>query len=336
MSTTGWYGGGMHVRRGYLGWGVFLILAGAVPLAVRAGYLTQDQIGRLWSLWPLILVGIGVGLVLGRTRFDFVGGLIVAATFGLMVGGLLSAGVGTISTGACGSGSGATAFPASGGSLPNGGTVHVRLDCGRVTVAVGSGSGWRVEGEDEDGKGPDIESGDRSLSVESRDRDGGPFWVFGKRDTWRITLPDTPRLDIDLTLNAGEASVDLGGAGVGALDLDLNAGSVKVDLTSIEELEGIDFGLNAGSLGLTLPNLSMTGSIEANAGAVKLCAPAGAALKLHTGESIIAAYDYEDNGLVHEGTTWTTPGFDTAAVRIELRTVANAGSFALNPEGGCD
>ena len=57
----------MHIRRGYLGWGVFLILVGAVPLAVRAGYLTDDQIGRLWSLWPLILIGIGVGLILRRT-----------------------------------------------------------------------------------------------------------------------------------------------------------------------------------------------------------------------------------------------------------------------------
>ena len=78
----------MHIRRGFLGWGVFLILAGAVPLAVRSGYLSEDQVGRLWTLWPLILVGIGVGLILSRTRFDFLGGIIVAATFGLMVGRL--------------------------------------------------------------------------------------------------------------------------------------------------------------------------------------------------------------------------------------------------------
>jgi hypothetical protein len=327
----------MHLRRGYLGWGVFLILAGAVPLLVRSGYLTDDQIGRLWNLWPLILIGIGVGLVLGRTRFDFVGGLIVAATFGLMVGGLLSTGVDTISTGACGSDSGTVAFPARDGSLStDGGSVDVQLDCGDVTVAVASGNAWRVEGQDADGKGPDIESGDRSLKVRSRDGDGGPIWVFGKGATWRITLPDAPRLDVDLQLSAGSATVALGGAALGTVDLELNAGSATFDLTSVREIKDIQFRLNAGSLGLTLPNLSMTGSIEANAGSVRLCVPPGAALNLRTGESIIGSYDYAGHGLVQDGSTWTTPGFDSAAVRIELRTVANAGSFALDPEGGCD
>jgi hypothetical protein len=326
----------MHIRRGYLGWGVFLILAGAVPLLVRSGYLSEDQIDRLWTLWPLILVGIGVGLVLSRTRFDFVGGLIVAATFGLMVGGLLSTGVSTISMGACGSDSGTVAFPTRDGTMSGGdGSADIKLDCGNATVAVGSGNGWRVEGKDEDGQGPDIESTDRSLSVQSRDRGTRGFWD-GKRDTWTVTVPDAARLDVDFELNAGAATLDLGGAAVGTLDLQLNAGAATVDLTSVKEIDGIEFGLNAGSIGLTLPNLSMTGSIEVNAGAVELCAPPGAALKLRTGESILGSYDYDGNGLVKDGSTWTTPGFDTAAVQIELRTNANVGSFALNPEGGCD
>ena len=101
----------MRVRRGFLGWGVFLILAGAVPLLVRSGYLTEDQVASLWTLWPLILVGIGVGMLLSRTRYGFLGGLVVAATFGLMVGGLLSTGVSTISSGGCGSEAAKTGFP---------------------------------------------------------------------------------------------------------------------------------------------------------------------------------------------------------------------------------
>ena len=74
----------MHVRRGALGWGVFLILAGAIPLAVRAGIMSEAQVNDLWQLWPMILIGLGVGLLLGRSRFAFIGGLIVAATFAVL------------------------------------------------------------------------------------------------------------------------------------------------------------------------------------------------------------------------------------------------------------
>ena len=325
----------MRVRRGFLGWGVFLILAGAVPLLVRSGYLTDDQIGRFWSLWPLILIGIGVGLVLRRTRLDFVGSLIVAATLGLMVGGLLSSGVSAISTGACGSDNGTVSFPTREGSLAANGSVDIQLDCGNMTLGVASGSGWKVAGKDANGSGPSIESSDSVLRVRSRG-DRGAAWILGQRDTWQVTLPDASKLDVDVQLNAGSSAMDLGAAALGTFDLQLNAGSVTVDLGSVKQTEGIEFSLNAGSLAVTLPNLSMTGSIQANAGSVKLCAPPGAGLKLHTGESLLATYDYAGKGLVLNGSTWTTPGFDTAAVRIELRTEANAGSFALDPEGGCD
>jgi hypothetical protein len=326
----------MHIRRSFLGWGVFLILAGAVPLAVRAGYLSTDQIDRLWTLWPLILVGIGVGLILTRTRFDFIGGIIVAATLGLMAGGLISTGVGAVSTGACGEGGRTAAFPARDGAFATtGGSVQIDADCADVTLGVGSGDAWRVEGEDDDGLGPMIEATDTTLDVRPRDEGGRPFWTLGERDTWRVTVPTTT-VDIAVQLNAGEATIDLGGALVGRLDLQLNAGAATIDLGSAEAVAAIDIGLNAGSLGLTLPRVSTTGTIHANAGAVRLCAPEGVGLKLHTNESIVASYDYADHGLVQDGSTWTTPGFETASVRIELQTEANAGSFALDPEEGCE
>jgi hypothetical protein len=327
----------MHIRRGFLGWGVFLILAGAVPLAVRSGYLGEDQVGRLWTLWPLILVGIGVGLILSRTRFDFVGGIIVAATFGLMVGGLLSSGIGTFSTGACGQAGGTTAFPSRDGTFAaSGGSIDVQTDCGNVTIAAAPGDGWRVEGEDATGAGPAIEATESTLRVQPRDHGGNPFSVFGQGDTWRITIPQAMTTDVDLELTAGQATVDLSGALIADFGLQLNAGSAAVDLSSAEAIQRIDIELNAGSVGVTLPHVSMTGTIHANAGAVRLCAQEGVGLRLQTGESIVASYDYEDHGLVQDGSTWTTPGFDSATQKIELLTEANAGSFALDPEEGCD
>ena len=136
-------------------------------------------------------------------------------------------------------------------------------------------------------------------------------------------------------LNAGRADLDLAGARLGTVDLQMNAGSATIDLGEAATIGTIEMQLNAGSLGLTLPNLSLTGSIQANAGAVRLCAPPGAGLRLQTGDSIIASYDYDGHGLVQDGSTWTTPGFDSAAVKIELDTRANAGSFTLDPEEGC-
>jgi hypothetical protein len=138
-----------------------------------------------------------------------------------------------------------------------------------------------------------------------------------------------------MDLNAGSATLDLRAASVDVLDLTLNAGSVTLDMGSVAEVGDLDINLNAGALGLTLPNQSFEGSIEVNAGSVSLCAPPGAALRLNTSESIVASYDYDGQGLVRNGSTWETPGFDDAAVRIDLDTRANAGSFSLNPEDGC-
>src|SRR5689334_8894283 len=232
----------MHIRRGYLGWGVFLILAGAVPLLVRSGYLTDDQVARLWTLWPLILIGIGVGLVLSRTRFDFLGGIIVAATFGLMVGGFLSLGASTIAGGACGSSEGTKAFPTADGTFTGGeASVLVTLNCGSAEIKSASGTGWRVEGRGDDGVGPTVESDATSLSVKSRQGDGTPFVFLGARDTWTVSLPTGgPSLGVELRLNAGSSTVDLGGVPVSNIDVTLNAGSTTLDLSEVAAIRQLD------------------------------------------------------------------------------------------------
>jgi hypothetical protein len=325
----------MRIHRGFLGWGIFLILAGAIPLAVRAGYLSSDQLRNVGSLWPLILVGIGVGLVLSRTQWAFLGGFIVAGTFGVIVGGLLAVGVSGFEAG-CGPGTATTAFaPRTAPLTDTSASVDLDLSCGDLTVAVAPGNSWRVEGEDRDGTGPNLTADNGLLRVHSRDNDRGVFGVLGNRETWRITLPDAVALDTRLAVNAGSSTFNLAGADLGDVELTLNAGSATIDLGAVHQIGDLQIELNAGSIDLTLPNLSMTGSIKANAGSVKLCAPPGAALRLQTSESIVASYDFGDHGLVKNGSTWETPGFAAAAVKIDLRTEANAASFSLDPKDGC-
>jgi len=65
----------MRVDGRFVGWGLFFIVAGALPLAVQGGYLPSDAASRVWRLWPLILVGLGVGIILGRTPLGWLGSL---------------------------------------------------------------------------------------------------------------------------------------------------------------------------------------------------------------------------------------------------------------------
>ena len=87
----------MRVNRSLLNWGVFLIALGGVPLAVQQGWADTSIAGDLWRLWPLILVGIGLGLIMRWTPLAWFGGAIVAGTFGLIFGALIAGGFSGIS-----------------------------------------------------------------------------------------------------------------------------------------------------------------------------------------------------------------------------------------------
>ncbi len=76
----------MRINRSLLNWGVFLIALGGIPLAVDQGWIEADIARDLGQLWPLILVGIGLGLILRWTAFAWFGGALVAATFGTIFG----------------------------------------------------------------------------------------------------------------------------------------------------------------------------------------------------------------------------------------------------------
>lgn len=325
----------MRIDRSFVGWGLFFVLVGAIPLAVRGGALTADQVVGWWRFWPLIVIGVGLGILLRGTPLRATGGLVIAATLGVMVGGLLAAGVAGFPGDFCGQAERAVSFPTQTGALFGKAGVELALDCGEVTVSTQAGTGWSVEGEDRTPGGPEIRSDESQLTVRSADGDRSPLDFVGRHTTWRVALPTDTALALSAEINAGSSTFDLDGANLEAFDLEMNAGSAVVDLGGARILDQVTIEMNAGSLGLTLPAVSSQGSIEVNAGSVELCAPPGVGLRLQTGDSVITSYDYDGHGLVQNGNVWISPDFDTAAQRIELVTEGNAGSFTLNPEEGC-
>jgi hypothetical protein len=325
----------MHLDRRFLGWGVFLVLVGAIPLAVRAGLLTTTQVESWWRFWPLIIVGIGIGLLLSRTPFEFLGGLLVAATFGVMIGGLLAVGGRGFPATVCDPEGATTPLAGSSGMFTGAASVDLRLDCGVLTVSGGDGQGWTFGGAANEDRPPRIEANGTSLRVASPDGAVGVPFV-GRRDAWDVTLPRDIPVSLSVQVNAGSATVAPGAAQLRAVEVQLNAGQATIDLGEVSTIDSIDVQGNAGSASITLPAVSLTGRFQVNAGAVEFCAPPGVALRIRTGDNPVAAYDFDGQGLVRSGTTWESPDFATADVRIDLRAEANAGSITLNPEDGCD
>jgi hypothetical protein len=259
----------MHVDRRLLGWGLFFILVGAIPLATRAGYLDPELVGRWPSLWPLLLIGWGVGLLLRGTPIDWIGGGIAAIVFGIMGGGLLASGFAgaPISTG-CGGQAPGTAFATQSGSFGSEGRLNVDLSCGSLTMRPAPGSSWSISGTESEGRIPDIEIDDNGAAVEIEAADRGAFFGNAGRTDWTVAVPTAARVDLGVTINAGEGLIELDGANLGSVNLTINAGSARALLGGATNLGNVNGTVNAGSAVVGLPAGGRSASLSLNAGSL--------------------------------------------------------------------
>ncbi len=328
----------MSVDRRLLNWGVFLVLLGGIPLAVAQGWIPRDAVAHAWELWPFILIGAGIGLILSRTPLRALGGIIVAATFGAILGAMLAVGFGGFSL-SLGCGSAASNAPVllqQEGRFDGGtGSVRLTANCASVHVTTAPGGGWGVTARGTENARPIVVSDSSRLDVRSPDRPVVvPFET--QRATWEASLGTDSRLQLNLDLNAGDARVDLAGATVSGLSFHGNAlGSSTIDL-STTKIEQLDVAVNAADVAVLLPGASsLHGTIEANAASVRLCAPGDVGLRFLVEDNITASNNYRDQGLVRSGNAWESPGYATATSQIELQTTGSAVSFTLNPKDGC-
>jgi hypothetical protein len=325
----------MHIDRRFLNWGVFFILLGLIPLAVQLKWVDPGAIANAWRFWPLILVGIGIGLVLRRTALAFAGGLVVAATFGLMFGSLLAGGSAGDLGFVCGSGRAAESFPTQSGAFGSIGSVSLDVNCADVTVGMTPGSGWTLSGTASDGRIPKLDASPEQLAIRQADRAWvGPFGTSGGRETWTVMLPSDPTVELNATMNAGTANYQLAGAHFSSISMTTNAGSVTVDLTGATA-PSMSYTLNAGSTKIILPASSFSGSFTVNAGSLAFCAPTGAGLRISASDNFLASNNFTERGLARSGSVWTTPGFASAATRIDVSATVNLGRIELDPGGGC-
>lgn len=323
----------MHLDRRIVNAGAFLVALGGVPLLVQVGALDSARVADAWRLWPVLLIAAGIGFILARTRLSGLGAFISAFTLGVIGGGLLAAGAPGIGVIGCG-GPGGIPFSGSSGAFSGStASVSITVNCGDLRLTTEPGSGWTLRGSSTNGDVPTVDSGGSSLSITGR-----PVADFldlgGRRSSWNVTLPTGPTLGVGLILNAGSGHLDLAGANLSSLSVTGNAGSTRIDGSRAMGLGSLDATVNAGELRIAVPAATVQGSVTVNAGSVGICVPPGTALRVQT-SGALGSNDLGGHGLIESNGAWTTPGFDTAAVKIDIDATINAGTLKLDPSGGC-
>lgn len=324
----------MHVDRRLLGWGLFFVLLGAIPLLVRGGLLDKAVVGQWPLLWPVLLIGWGLSLLLRGTPLALIGGAVSAITFGVMGGGAIATGFGGVSfASGCTNTVPSTPFATRSGDFGTTARADLVFNCGTLAVNTTAGSGWNVAGSDRDGSGPTVESNSGNLSVKS-DADRNFLGSHG-RASWIVTLPRSPALALGLTLNAGEGNLDLAGASISTMTMTLNAGSINLDLSGTTQTGDVNTTVNAGSAAVSLPAGDRSVNMSLNAGSVTVCVPVGTAVRAQW-SGALGSNNFGDAGLTKvDSQTWTSSAFVAGQPHIELHVSANAGSFELQFGGIC-
>lgn len=319
----------MQINRSLVFWGVVLITAGAVALAIQGNVIPADSARQAWRLWPLLLVVIGLAVITSRTPF----GVVATLLAGLVAGGLAGTLVAGVPDGlSLGCGGEPTESVTAEGSFATDGDVELDFSCGELDVTTQAGTAWNVDARHGSDETPEIISDTDTLRVSAEG--GGLIGFTDSRQVWEVVLPTDATLSLTVDSNAASSRLDLENADLSSLAIDANAGEINLALPGAEVPE-LSVDANAGSVSIEADaSTRLAGSIEMNAGSLELCAPDGVAIAITIeGENVTFSHNLDDRGLSREGDTWSI-GDGEADVRLDVN--GNAASFTLNPEGGCD
>ena len=328
----------MIVNRGLVFWGLALVTGGVVALAAQLGYVDRGALAGAWRLWPLVLVAIGLAIILARTGLALVGTIAGALIVGFAGGAFIAVEPGNV---ACGGNEPAQLTQAH-GTFTAPANVNLQFDCGKLNVQMTTGRSWTVASGGGNAQ-PRIQPDASSLTVSSQT---DQWWSAG-RQRWVVTLPigqsqRSPGWSSGLQVeaNAADTNLDLRGGRFEQLTVHPNAGSLRLDLRGVS-VKQLDLALNAGSASILAGAGSnvMNGTLHVNAGSIELCVArySSVYISITVHDNITFSHNLDSSGLARSGNTWSNggpiPGVWLGYVWLTIE--GNAGSFTLNPEGGC-
>ncbi len=344
----------MRINRSLLNWGVFLIALGGIPLAVHQGWIASDIARELGQLWPLILVGIGLGLILRWTPFAWFGGALVAATFGIIFGaaavalpdddignaqGLIPA----LVSGACAADDAGPASTTQGSvANPDSFELYVSLACGELSVSRAAATSWGLQAAHGLEDAPSIRERDLDgatsyLGLVQDDSGDLAFLARQQPSDWSVQVPASAALTVGATLNAVKADLRLGAGPLTQVRGTLNASVATVDLADAltPSQAAVELSLNASKGRLILPAGSVQVDVTLNASSLSVCIPVGASLQVEL-DATGSSDDLASSGLQESSPgRWDVPDDAAAGDGIVLSIDSNISSLSVERPETC-
>ena len=305
-------------RQSGFGFAGALILLGLFGLLWNFNVLPDGFWGELWTLWPLLLVAVGVNLVLSRRR-AWLGS---AAALAVVTGSLVAAwGL-------------AVANPASSTSLAiNSESISVKshgaqsarlnltLAAGDLTLTGGAPPGLLLAGGSQS---PLTAVTDQRVSVDYVG--GGRHEVDVRLNAdWSFQFPprrgnsSSPRwilrhaegipTDIRIETGASDLNLDLRELNVQSLNVDGGAADIDVVLPANAGRTTADFSIGAAELDITVPD-GVAAQIDFEGG--------------------ISSLNIDESRFPKQGDRYVSPDFESAANRVTIKIEAGVSDITIS------
>ena len=292
-------------RRGLPLGGILLIVAGVVLLLQMLDVLPWDIWWNIWRFWPVLLVMLGVGILLGR-RVPLLSSAIAAS---LLVGAVGGAAWITYNQD---DGETVTELKE---PLGNAMSLDLTLRFGAGTITLGelpAGSPNLVEAVFR-GAGPSSganstldHSGDRVDLILENVSQG--FWRPSTNNAWEIKIAQGVAVNLIAQSGASDMDLDLEMLDVTNLDLDAGAADVDVILPGKTEFTSVSIDIGAADLRVTVPQ--------------------GVAARIDT-DTALSSVSIDQSRFPKTNGHNQSPGYDTAQYRVDLNIDAGVASIQV-------
>jgi len=282
--------------------------------------LLLNNIGKLdwwvWtdilSLWPLILIAIGLEKIFTRSKVEFIAYLpilgLAAAVLWVAFDGFNDDGDYRIRTGR------GYRYTVDMESDIN--KIKAKFDFGDVDVSM-SGTGTRLFRARSSAYKwiPDVEfdrSGDVGQLDVSAKRKRIPNWIridkWGDRDDWDLFVTNQIPVSLECIGDESDMSLDCRGLHLEDLKVDSEHGKIRIQLGDLEDIVKV--------------------SLKGGEADYRCSVPDGCGIKIIGAGDDLNRY-FEREGLAATGGEYTTSGYDTLAVKIEFELSKDITQFSI-------